>query len=69
MLIDIMTPEVHSGITLIIALSSSTWSTVQRSQAFEADPSGAMSCSGFLMMQALFRNLHAHCQHRMTQLN
>lgn len=30
---------------------------MDRFHGFEAEPSGVMSCSGFLMMQALFRNL------------
>lgn len=57
MFIDIIIPVDHNGITFKSALSSSTCSIVQRRHGFDADPSGAMSCSIFLMMQALFRNL------------
>jgi hypothetical protein len=42
---------------LISDLSSSTSSTVQRLHGFEALPSGIKSSLGFLMTQALFRNL------------
>lgn len=52
-LADIMIPVDHSGMTLISAFSSSTWSTVQRLHGSEALPSAARS----LMIQALFRNL------------
>ena len=60
--IDMMIPVDHNGKTLISALSSSTCSTVQRLHGFEAEPSEAMSCSGFLMIQALFKNLRAQKQ-------
>ena len=59
MFIDIIIPVDHNGKTLMSALSSSTCSIVQRLHGFKADPSGAMSCSGFLMRQALFKNLIA----------
>lgn len=58
-LMDIIIPVDHIGMTLISAFSSSTWSTVQRLHGFEANPSEFMSRSGLLMMQALFKNLKA----------
>lgn len=40
---SIMMPVEHMGMTLISALSDSTWSTVHRFHGFEADPSGFKS--------------------------
>ena len=59
MFMDIIIPVDHKGMTLRSALSSSTCSIVHRLHGFDADPSAAISCSGFLMMQALFKNLVA----------
>lgn len=56
-LIDMMAPVDHIGMTFINAFSSSTCSIVHRLHGSEANPSSVMSSSGFLMMQALFRNL------------
>lgn len=57
MLIRIMIPVDHRGMTLRRDLTDSTSSTEQRLHGFEVDPSEFKSLLGSLIMQALFRHL------------
>lgn len=50
-------PVDHMGRILRRHFSSSTCLTVHRLHGCDASPSGVKSFSGFLIMQALFRNL------------
>lgn len=47
----------HMGSTLISDLRFSTCCTVHRFHGSDTDPSGFKSFSGFLITQALFKNL------------
>lgn len=57
MVTAIIMPVDQMGRTLISDLSSSTCCVVHKFHGCAADPSGFKSSSGFLIMQALFRNL------------